>query len=477
MCATLAYFTQPPSASGASPGNDLAHQLNQAFIGVASNATRFVVVIDVAHKSSASKQDGTDEDSSPLPPGYWRDFHRQFNPPKTQGKGSGVILTKDGYLLTNGHVVEDAESIRVRLFDGRTFPAAIQGIDRLSDLAVLKIDARELPTATFADSAAARIGEFTLAIGSPFSLDYTVTAGHLSAAHRTDVLPVGSLASAMLDQDFLQTDTPINPGNSGGPLLNLDGEVLGINTLIYGYHTGVGFAIPSNLARDISARLIADGRVTRAWLGVEIRTLAEEPPRVRQLLAGGVDGVVVRAIVPDGPAAKSELKPSDVITAVEGRQVRTVQQLRGEIRGKPIGKPVTLNVYRPDGNGQGKQIDIRVLAAEWKHPPTPPPIAESAPTAPPAAVGITVRSLTPDLAGQLELGEVEGVAVASVDKDSLAARAGIQPGDVITAINQQAVTNPLAFETMLKRIDLKKGAIFHFISGKVARFEILKAEK
>ena len=247
---------------------EVARQLDQAFVEVAAKVSPAVVVINVVQRVKDDEEDGSYES---LPPGFWRYFHRQFQnqqPEKALGEGSGVIIRDDGYILTNGHVVQDAESIEVRLQDGRTFKAKLRGVDPQSDVAVIKIEAKGLPVATFGDSTKARVGEFAIAIGAPFTFDYSVTFGHVSAKGRSNVVP--GFEGAAMDQDFIQTDANINPGNSGGPLVNINGEVIGINTLIRGLHTGIGFAIPSNLAKEVADKLIANGKFTRAWLGVEI---------------------------------------------------------------------------------------------------------------------------------------------------------------------------------------------------------------
>src|SRR6266581_4562879 len=268
----------PPTASANEPSAnlELARQLNLAFVEVAEKVSPTVVVINVVQKPSASSQD--DEEDVPydtVPREFRRFFRRQSQeqaPEKSRGQGSGVIIRPDGHILTNSHVVEDAETIEVRLQDGRTFKAKVRGVDPQSDVAVIKIDAKGLPIATLADSSKTRVGEFAIAIGAPFSLDYSVTFGHVSAKGRH---VISGDEGAAMDQDFIQTDANINPGNSGGPLVNIDGEVIGVNALIRGLRTGIGFAIPSNLAREISDKLIADGKITRAWLGVGIRSLSD----------------------------------------------------------------------------------------------------------------------------------------------------------------------------------------------------------
>ena len=466
------------SAGNALTNHELARQLNEAFVDVAEKVSPVVVVVDVVQKPEAAAS-SDDEEESPFDklPDFWRDFHKQFreqSPERSRGEGSGVIIRSDGYILTNGHVVENAESIEVRLRDGRRFKATVRGVDHQSDVAVLKIEADSLPAAVMADSSKARVGEFAIAIGAPFSLDYSFTFGHVSAKGRSNVLegPEG----LSMDQDFIQTDANINPGNSGGPLVNIDGEVIGINTLIRGLRTGIGFAIPSNLAREISDRLIADGKFARPWLGVGIRSLREDPD-FRELLQGVSDGVVVQTIMPGGPASKADLKPSDIITAIDGHPVSTPQQLRSEIREKAIGQTVALDVFRPANNGSGKRMKVNLQPEEWVEPVvnniaiSKPAAAEQAK---PVALGVTVRALTSELINQFGVEMTSGVIVTSVDKNTLAERKGIRPGDIITAINQQPVESPAQFREALAKADLKKGIIVNLVSAQTARFEILK---
>src|SRR5712671_4509720 len=279
---------------------EVARQLNEAFVQVVDKVSPSVVVIDVVQKPAPPSED---EDSLEALPKQFRKYFKQFEEgpdEKSLGQGSGIIIREDGFILTNSHVVEDTEKIEVRLRDGRTFKAAVRGLDPQSDLAVIKIEAKGLPVAPLGDSTKTRVGEFAIAIGAPFSLDYSVTFGHVSAKGRSDILP--GFGRASMDQDFIQTDANINPGNSGGPLVNIDGEVIGINTLIRGLHTGIGFAIPANLVREVADRLVSEGKYVRSYLGVEIRTLRDYP-EYREVISGIKDGVVVKSIQPDGPAS------------------------------------------------------------------------------------------------------------------------------------------------------------------------------
>ncbi len=462
----LAPAAQPP------PSNiEVARQLNQAFVEVAEKVSPAVVVINVEQKAPVVSPDEDDGSTDSLPPEFRRQFplpYEELPQEKAFGQGSGVIIRDDGYILTNGHVVEDADRISVRLHDGRIFKAKVRGVDAKSDVAVLKIDAKGLPVAPLTDSSKTRVGEFAIAIGAPFSLDYSVTYGHVSAKSRSNIIegPDG----AAMDQDFIQTDANINPGNSGGPLVNINGEVIGINTLIRGLHTGIGFAIPSSLAKEISEQLISDGKFRRAWLGIGIRAYRDDPD-YRELFKGVTDGVVVQTIQEDGPASKSDLRPSDVITAVDGKPIGTPQELRGEIRGKKIGQAVTLDVVRG-----GKSIQVKIKPTEWLDTSPPVELARnnSSKQDERTALGLTVHTLTREVAKQFGADISEGVVVVSVDRGTPASRLGIRPGDIITAVNQQTVTNVKQFKDALKAGSLKKGIVLNIVSGKTARFEVLK---
>jgi serine protease Do len=481
-CAPKTLAADKPSAI------ELARLLNQAFIDVADKVSPAVVVIQVAQK--ASYVDPFDEENpffEMLPPEFrqrmeeqreklrkeqekerGRKFHRE---PEFNAGGSGVVIRKEGYILTNRHVVDGAERILVRFNDGSEFPAEIRGVDAQSDVAVVKIDpkGKNLIAAKLADSDKARVGEFAIAIGAPFNLDYSVTFGHVSAKGRSRIIPGDE--GAKMDQDFIQTDANINPGNSGGPLVNIDGEVIGINTLIRGLRTGIGFAIPSNLAREVSDKLISDGKFVRAYLGVRIHSLREDID-FRDSLSGINEGVVVKEIPPGGPAAKSELKPWDVITAVDGKKVSSPQHLKNEIRGKTIGAPVTLDVHR-----FGKNIKVKVKPEAWPDDATPVLSQKSAaPDDDARSFGLTVQALTKDLAEQFGIEKIEGVLISEVERGSAAERKGIKAGDVITEVNGKPVTSPKQFAEALKAADAKKGVFLIFTTRGTIKAEMLKDE-
>jgi serine protease Do len=475
LAATLPFTVAAGEGASASKPNsnlDLARQLNQAFVQVAESVTPSVVVITVIPRARPSRfnpTEGSGNDGTPMDElrRFMRQLPQEPTPDNMTEEGSGIIIRENGFILTNGHVVDDADKIEVRLKDGRTFKATVRGMDPPSDVAVIKIDATGLPVAKLADSSKTRVGEFAIAIGAPFALDYSVTFGHVSAKDRSNI-PTGDFESpTMSDQSFIQTDANINPGNSGGPLVNIDSEVIGVNTLIRGLRTGIGFAIPSNLAREVSDQLIATGKYPRTWLGIVISSLRENT-EFRTLIPGVEDGVIVREILLNGPLAKSDLQAADVITAVDGKTVVTSQQLKEEIRTKKAGQDVSLSVFR-QSEGQGKRLKVVVRPGEWTAPPpqqftqTNPPVEES----PENALGLVVGPVR-------RRSGMEGVMVIRVQPGSLAARSALQPGDIITSVGGQTVRTPNEFYEAAKKADPKKGVILNYNSRGTAKYELLK---
>jgi len=486
LAAAVSAFLAAPPLPAQEPGSPLAlaRQLNQAFIELADNVSPSVVVISVAHKAHHLWTEDGDDPFGPYFDQMPKEFRKWFEKRREQqkkedsseddtrkepvfdGQGSGVVIRKEGYILTNRHVVDGADRIKVRLSDNTEFDGEIRGVDPQSDLAVIKIDpkGRTLTVAKLGDSDKTRVGEFAVAIGAPFELDCSVTFGHVSAKGRSRIIPDPSA-----DQDFLQTDANINPGNSGGPLVNINGEVIGINTLIRGMRTGIGFAIPVNLAREVADHLIEEGKFVRAYLGVRIDALKDDDS-YRDVFTNIQSGVIIKAIASDGPAAKSALKPADVITSVDGKPVASAQQLRNEIRGKKIGSVVTLDVHR-----FGKSLKVKVRPEAWPEQTTPVvarklPVKEEKPS----RFGLTVESITPELADQFGVEKVEGVIVTEVENGSAAAKKGLQAGDIITEVNQRPVRTPKEFREALQGADLKRGVIVNFISRGTGKFEILK---
>jgi serine protease Do len=321
--------TVPPAA--AESGKDVVHQLNSAFTKVFEVVAPSVVIIEVTKKSDASENPTLDDlFFQNQPDDNQRRFPRNSQP--VQSEGSGFIVRPDGYIFTNNHVLEGADRIDVKLKDGREFQAKLVGTDEKTDVAVIKIDASNLTPVQIGDSEAVRVGQFAFAIGAPFRLDYTFTYGVISGKGRSKLIATGGYAIS----DYLQTDASINPGNSGGPLCDIDGKVVGMNTLINGLNRGLGFAIPINLANEIGQQLISGRKIVRPWLGIRIETLGDDQS-IRDLFKGLDKGVVVRTIEADAPAYHSDLRPFDVITQVDGAPVNTDTQLQHEVLKKKIG--------------------------------------------------------------------------------------------------------------------------------------------
>src|SRR5213596_3712734 len=289
----------PLNASAAEAGKDVVHQLNNAFAKVFETVAPGVVIIETSKKSEISESSPLDDLFFQAPPDENRPRRNPDTPRAVQTEGSGFIVRPDGYILTNVHVIEDADKIDVKLRDGREFPARVVGADEKTDIAVIKVDAKDLPVVPLGDSDAVRVGQFAFAIGAPFKLDYTFTYGVVSGKGRSKLFTNGGYSIS----DYIQTDASINPGNSGGPLCDIDGKVIGMNTLINGLNRGLGFAIPSNLANEIGQQLVAGKKIARPWLGIRIESVGDNP-NTRELLKGIDKGVVVRTIEADAPANK-----------------------------------------------------------------------------------------------------------------------------------------------------------------------------
>lgn len=462
-----------PASALDSPALSLARQLNEAFIEVADKVSPAVVVIEVTEKVTDNGNNDSDDQGSSMdgvPEERPRHHRKHARPQKVEGEGSGVVITDDGYILTNDHVVENAEKIVVKFKDGRIFDGIVKGTDPESDIAVIKIKAKGLTPATLGDSDSTRVGEFVVAIGAPFALSYSVTFGHVSAKGRS----FQDESSGYVDQDFIQTDASINPGNSGGPLVNLYGEVIAINTMIEGMNTGIGFAVPINLAKRVKDHLIAEGKFTRSWIGISIQDLRDyrDYQTLDQWLTPDTDsGVVVMELVANGPAAKSDLRSGDVIVAVDSKTVKTARELQDAIAQQTPGRTLTLNVVR------GKQhlpIKVRTEALPADLGASDDDQPQSAGQTGTSNLGLSVQVVPKDLAEQDGITAGTSVMVTAVDQDSPADEQGIQPGDVITAVNRQPVTSPRQFRQALKAADAKKGIIINLISNGASRMVILK---
>ncbi len=400
--------------------------LNEAFVSIANNVNPSVVTIIT---TKVVKIRGNQ-----MFPGFDDDFFNRFFgiPPEMEQRGtalgSGVIVDKKGYILTNNHVVEQGTEILVRLIDNREFDAEIVGTDPKSDLAVIKIKAKDLAPITLGDSDALRIGEWVLAIGSPFSdnLDHTVTAGIVSAKGRSNVINSTSY------QNFIQTDAAINPGNSGGALVNIRGELVGINTAIAttgSGNLGVGFAIPVNLAKKVMRDLIEHGKVIRAWLGINIQNVDDKTAKAMNLESR--NGVLVGGVVKDGPAEKAGVKVGDVIIRFDGTEVKNSSQLQLLVSNSDIGKEKEVVLIRGK-----REKSINVKLGEM-----PESVGQSATlsSTTQSKLGLIVDELTPALARQYGIPSNEdGVIITGIDRDSEAARS-LRVGDLIQRVGDQEI--------------------------------------
>ncbi len=348
---------------------------------------------------------------------------------RSRGQGAGVIIRSDGYVLTNSHVVENAEDIRVRLADERELTGRLVGRDERTDLALLKIEAgRSLPVAPLGNSDALEIGEWVMAIGNPFGLDRSVTVGIVSAKGRRDVRPGGQSFGFY---DFIQTDASINPGNSGGPLINTRGEVIGINAAMNAQAQGIGFAIPVNMAKVIAPLLLEHGRAPRSWLGLNPQSL--NPSLRRAFRLGEQKGAVIADVASSSPAAKAGFVIGDVVTAIDGKPLSSADELSWQIAIAPAGKLMQFTVVRG-----GKRI---VITARTE--PSPDEIAsEVKPPAAPtkrSALGMTVSDISPTIARELGDEHMRGAVVMSVEPESPAIEAGVERGDIVLRVAEQEV--------------------------------------
>ena len=418
-------------------------------------------------------------DASATPFGFGDDFLRRFfgaEPQKPQpkpkrrfrqqGLGSGVIISANGYVLTSNHVVAGADEITVRLADDREFDAKVIGNDPPTDVALIKIEATGLPVAALGDSDKAEVGDWVLAVGAPLGLQKTVTAGIISATGRANV----GIADY---EDFIQTDAAINPGNSGGPLVNLRGEVIGINTAIAsrsGGYMGIGFAVPSNMARDVMNRLREKGEVVRGWLGVSIQNLSKEMAESMGLESA--EGVLVSQVFEGGPAGKAGVKAGDVIVQYNGKPIKDVTELRTAVAWTDPGKKVDMVVLR---GGKRKTLSVQI-ERRGDQPQLARGKRGGGPGAPAEIkdLGIQVADLTPETAQRYGYEEGQGVLITDVDPAGLAAKAGMEPGMLILQVGGKKVRNVAEFKEVLQGADLARGIPMLVRAGDRQLFVLLK---
>lgn len=492
----VAIHLLPPSAVGqqASPSGsgvtsaearDYARSLSKAFRESAEKVLPAVVAIFNRPSATPASDSWEDEEdpwsgtpfedlfrSNPDLRRFFRDMPPLPRGPRfgVTGLGSGVIIDPAGVILTNNHVVEGGGKITVRLQDGREFDAVEIKSDPKTDIAVVRIKAGSLHAAKLGDSDKVAVGDWVLALGDPFGLEGTVTAGIISAKGRAmGIAP---------RENFLQTDAAINPGNSGGPLVNLDGEVIGINTAITtrtGGNQGVGFAVPINLAKWVADQLLTTGKVKRAYLGVAIQPITHQ--LAEQLGVKARQGVLIGEVQPGTPANKAGLKPGDVILQFNGRDVSSTNELQGYVEQTPVGSTVPVLVLR-----DGKRVTINVTVEEQ---PADYGLARRGPMGrfgrPEASrfekLGLEVAALTPEVAEQLGVKPNEGVVITQVRPNSPADEAGLSPGMVILQANRKKVQSVGDLEKALGDMSAEKGVLLLVRDGQGSRFVVLKPAK
>ena len=471
---SVSYADRGDRSQAAQQALSTAEDLSRAFQFVADSVGPSVVTISSVQKMQPIRRTRPevpeelrrffgDEDA-------WEKFF-EFHTPREgfnrQGLGSGVIIAEDGYIVTNNHVVRNADGVVVTLADGRQFDAKVVGVDRRTDLAVLRIEAEGLTPAPLGDSEDVVVGQWVLAIGSPFNYQQTVTAGIVSATGRT----VGVTDY----ENFIQTDAAINPGNSGGPLVNLQGQVIGINTVIAsrsGSFSGLGFSIPSNWVRRHTGAIVKHGHVQRGKLGVIIQDLNRD--LARQFDFDADKGVLVSDVIPGSPAASAGIQAGDIIISVNGTAVDKVRTLRNTIADTLPGTPVQIGVFR-DGREETFDVVLDELEDELVrlsgHGSGRSDDREQETS---TDAGLTVQTLTPELARSMKTPVEKGVVVMKLEPGSLASRAMVRPGDVIVSVDNRSVSSAQEFGELLERGDFEGGILLRLVRNGIRRYEILK---
>jgi serine protease Do len=436
----------PEAANAQEQGLESLRQTGQAFRSVAKKVSPAVVFIQVEKEVVGQGR----AEMFPFDDEFFRRFFGEtpnFRTPNNRprkrrevGQGSGFLISADGYILTNNHVVGEADKVKVKLQNGRDYEAKIIGSDPPTDLAVIKIEEKGLPFLQLGDSSLLEVGDWVLAVGNPFGLSHTLTAGIVSAKGRSGM--------GINDyEDFIQTDAAINPGNSGGPLVNLDGEVVGINTAIFsrsGGYMGIGFAIPINMAKRIRGQLVEHGQVTRGQIGAYIQDLTPELAASFGL-ENAAEGIVITQVIEDSPAKKAGLRQGDVIFKIDGNKVDKVTTFRNRIALTPPGTKVELTLLR-DGKRKEVAVTVGRLEGEVREPQTETGKLEK--------LGLSLQQLTPELAERLGYQGETGVLVAAVEPGSLAQRAGIERGDLLREIDRKTVSTP---SEVRQRLAIKDG--------------------
>jgi len=471
LCLTLSAGGLQPVYAKSDEDIALLDRSAKAFSSVVKKAGPAVVHVGVEKETSAK---GTGQFPSDLfnDPFFERFFGPQFRHPrvnpkqdkrtfKQQTSGSGFIIASDGYILTNNHVVEDASKITVRLADQREFPAKVVGTDPQSDVAIIKIEGKDLPILPLGNSDKLEVGEWVIAIGSPFELSQSVTVGVVSAKGRNRM--------GITDyENFIQTDAAINPGNSGGPLLNIRGEAVGMNTAIFsrsGGYMGIGFAIPINMAKSIEQQLRKSGKVTRGWLGILIQDVNEELAKSFGGKAGG--GALISEVTEGSPAQKSGLLQGDIVTAINGEPVSNVADLRNRIAMTPPNTELKLHVLR---DGQEKEVMVSV----GEQPADMASMAKKMGGATLSELGLSLQDLTKEVAEQFGYSKDQGVLIADVEADSPAAELGLQAGMLIEEVNRTRVRNLKELQQALKKSNNPKQVLLRVRSGEQSQYVVMQ---
>lgn len=456
-----------------------ALSVQRAFINVAKKLKPSVVNISMEKSSSRSaaiQNFQMDDDTAE----FFRRFfggtpnfgggRQQQEEPKIQGTGSGVIISKDGTIVTNNHVVTGASKITVKLHNGNKYEAEIIGQDPQTDVAVIKISANEeLTPAIFADSDKVEVGEWAVALGSPMGLEQTVTTGIVSAVGRS------GLGVAQIE-NFIQTDASINPGNSGGPLVDLNCKVIGINTLIYNAPgSGLGFAVPSNIVKNVANQISTKGSVERPYLGITMQNVSENLAKHYNLKKQ--EGAVILEIQKDSPASKAGLKPMDIITEFNGKQIKETTDLQKHVLECEVGKTVVIKVLR---NGKSKALGLKLEQMPQTFGLSNSEIAELPTKKTPRnskLSGLTVKTLTSELSAKMRVDFREGVIITEISDGSVADKAGLKIGDVITQINDEEIKNEEDFYSQFKDTRKKDSCVFLVYRSGTPMFIIIELGK
>ncbi|TAK07027.1 MAG: DegQ family serine endoprotease [Candidatus Manganitrophaceae bacterium] len=434
------------------PGIKMLEDFQNVFISLADRVKP--TVVNISPQTSAPHPTRPGPDEGP------RESPRERAPEAPPGSGSGVIIDKKGFIVTNNHVVGDAEEVEVRLSDKTKFTGKVVGKDPDTDLALVKIEStKDLPFAMLGDSSSIKVGQWVIAVGNPFGLDRTVTVGVVSALGRENV-------NLSRYEDFIQTDASINPGNSGGPLFNIRGEVVGINTAIINFAQGIGFAIPSNMVQSISTQLMAKGKVTRGWLGVGIQPLTGE-------LAGkfGVkegEGVLVNEVFDGDPASKAGIQPGDVILKVDGQTVDTPNSLARVIAGLIPGRKANIEIMR---DGKKKTVTIELIERKDEV------VTAAIPRRPETFLGLNVQDLTPEIAERFKIKDEKGVIVTKVEPGSAAEAEGLKEGDLIKEVNREKVNSTDEFKQIVEKTKKTEAVLLRISRENRAFFIVLKPKE